>query len=714
MAVSILTRPYGYVFLNTLDGQVDNVSGDLVIAKSDSSAHNLVTGDYIYIKSKVESYNGIWYVERIDNNEFYIREYSTAARVAFVREDNIDLVFNSLTLLGLGQDGSHSWNCVHLPIVYKLSNTLWPTNSADTVRTISTVTDSNGYCALTLSGDIKATGSAAALEFVKVTGATDDDLNKVWQIISYTNDTTFTIDIPYSSANDTALTSVSIQYYYNNYHVKVQIWGGLNNGHEYYAQEPYTLLATLDLIPDENNICKFSISEILKKNIEIKNNLLLDTLPNNLDAFTMFFIKYAEVHDDSDGTTLSTTTASYTSDLANFEGKAVNAKLAFKNVYSGALSEYVSADSSQKFLGGFTRPTIFSGKYFDLSIIWDGVKDIYFMYQWYLSSALQTTTYSSFFDAFYTGVYRGSIEADCNYDRVDVTAYQAFGLAIASSWDSTSNPNFDERTSTEFKRTSGLSGIQEAILTLPIPVETTDTVIFSITVVLVTATGSVNVSLMDSANSTTLALLSNINLPVGTNIINVSLTPTAQAPKLKITSGGSVGGTMTITIPSFIKIVGPANVISETKTIDIDCNCTRSKATGYYLSWLNNLGGFDYWYFTGYADEIIDIVDSGETEENIFPEWPESFGEFSDTIKKQTFRESREQILVRSQHLTEDQVAAIKKIKTSPLVQIVNSIYDRKTVLVDTESFTSLKEGNNLHEISFTITYTDDVPSQSV
>lgn len=577
MAVSVLERPLGHIFDSSAELSVESItssSGDALVT---DTGHGLIDGDYVYIKSPIEAYCSFWYIDRISADTFKIKRNENSAFQAYVKDATTTTKYYVVT-------ASHTWNCVHLPIVYKLSNTLWPTNSADTVRTISSVTDSNGYCALALSGDIKDTGSAAALEFVKITGATDDDLNGVWQIIAYTNETTFTVDIAYSSANDTALTNASIQYYYNNYHIKVQVWGGLNNGHRYYAQEPYELLDTIDLVPDENNEVKFSIHEILKKNIEIKNNLQLSTLPNNLDAWTGFFIKHAEVYDDSDGTTLSTSAVVYTTDLTLFEGYAVNAVLPFKNVFSGALSEYISEDANQKFLTAFDTPVLFEDKYFDLSLLWEGDVSLFFKLEYYLNGVLQSTVNDSSFDCFYTGVYRISLSSNCTYDRVDVTGIQS----------------------------------------------------------------------------------------------------------------------------------GTSTVKTETKTITIDCNCTKTKAETYYLSWLNPYGGFDYWLFTGYADELIDITGTGETEENTFVEWPQSGGEFADTKRKNTYRESHPQRLIRSQHVTRDQLSAIEKIKTSPLVQVVNSIYDRRTVIVDADSFTSLKEENNLHDISFTITYTDDVPSQKV
>jgi len=130
------------------------------------------------------------------------------------------------------------------------------------------------------------------------------------------------------------------------------------------------------------------------------------------------------------------------------------------------------------------------------------------------------------------------------------------------------------------------------------------------------------------------------------------------------------------------------------------------------MTWLNYLGGFDYWNFTGESEHTIDITNSGETKQNIFPSWPSSYGEFSDTVKKQTFRDSNKRVFVNSQYLTQAQADAIAYIKTSPLVQIINSRQDRRTVIVDTDSFVKYKDGDKTYSISFNISYTDDIPSQ--
>lgn len=705
MALSIRERPFGLFLTNRFTTcTIFNSGGNTIL--SFPSPHGFASGVYtpIYIESNVSEYSGYRWV-------FFGPGVANTDVVIY-----FDYFIKSISNVVAYIPTYHTWNCVHLPIAYKLISTLWPTNSEDTIRTVSSVTDSNGYCALSLSGDIKSTGSASALEFVKITGATDDDLNGVWQIINYTNDTTFTVNIPYSSANDTAITNASIQYYYNNYVVKVQVWGGLNNGHVYYGQKPYELLATLDILPDEDNAAKFSIHEILKNQIKSENDLMLGTLPNNLDAWTGFFIKYAEVYDDSDGTTLTQITASYTSDMNTFEGKAVNSILAFKNVFAGAMSEYVLSSSSElNFLTNAATPVLFSGHYFDLSLLWDGVKTLIFLKEWYLNNSFIDVTGEEI-DAFYTGVYRGQIEytGDCDdYNRVDVTAMRinTTTFQTPNTWTALTSGgavDYDVRTSDYFEVAEAGSPFptRQAYQAKSVPNGTTLTAYVRIVITNYTSsTAAVNFLLNTTA---VIAGAQGVGFTYSANgeyFERVSITSTQANQFLIIQSDpGNI-----INIKIYL-----LEAVSEIKTIDLNCDCIQSKATGYYISWLNNLGGFEYWYFTAYSDKIINITNSGETKKNIFPEWPNSYGEFSDTIRKQTYRESQEQVLVRSQHLTEAQVEALKSIKTSPLVQIINSIYDRRTVLVDTDSFIWLKEGNNLHELSFTITYTDDVPSQSV
>lgn len=726
MSVSILQRPTGFALGNQIVLGVQNLSGKADFYKSDVSNHGLTTGANIYIHSPVEDYNGFWVVDVVDSNEFRIERYSGAGTQNFIR--NVDPTEGAYYA---GAELAHKWSCVHLPIVYKLSNTLWPTNSADTVRDITNLTNSNGYCAVTAAGDIKATGSAQVLDFVKITGCTNTAYNGVWQIVAYTSDTQFTIDLPYSAGVDTDLTNnASVQFYYNNYVVKVQVWGGLNVGHEWYGQKPYQLLTTLNLIPDDSNIVKFSVADILKKQIEMENNLLLGTLPNNLDAFTLFFIKYGEEYDDSTTIYIGRTAVSYTSDQTNFEGRAVNAMLPFKGIHSGALSEYVFNNLvPANFMTSFEVPSLFSGKYFDLSFLWDGVTDVFFKIQKYLNGVLQTTSLEDGIDSYYTGVYRGEVSysGTCtDYDRFDITAYKATGLPAPSAWIDIA-PTWTTKTATQFTMTDLVFPPGPAQSYTPLNTVSGDRVKINFSYTLAgTLNGTISIflNLTDSATNATSNIVQT-QVPVGSGATEVTLVATGTGTRLQILAGISGGesssGTvnpLTITMENVIYAALSSTAISETKQIEINCDCVPCNSDdGIYLSWLNPFGGFDSWLFTAYKDHITDLTSSGETSINSFPDWPNSYGEFADTSdRKQTYRTSRTQMLVRSQNLTLDQLNSIKKIKESPLVQIVNSIYDRRTVLVDTDSFTDYQEGQiqqgTNYTVSFTITYTNDNPSQ--
>ncbi len=167
---------------------------------------------------------------------------------------------------------------------------------------------------------------------------------------------------------------------------------------------------------------------------------------------------------------------------------------------------------------------------------------------------------------------------------------------------------------------------------------------------------------------------------------------------------------MTLTIDS-LSISFTEYGISETKTFDIECGCADQEIR---LSWLNNLGGFDYWSFTAQTEHAIDITEAIETKKNIFPEWPKSYGSFADSIRKQTSRTSMIKKFLTTQDLTTDEADAIAFIKSSPLVQIINSRQDRRTVIVDTDSFVKYTDNDKLVNISFNINYTDDIPSQKV
>ena len=255
-----------------------------------------------------------------------------------------------------------NFNSVHLPIVYKFTSDKWPVNSVDTIRT-ATQSDDSGYTKLSLSGDIKATGSANELEYVKVEVNGEEG---IYQFFTWYSDTLITIDLEYDAGNMIG----DIQYYYANYHGRFKIYAGLKSGHYansdiYNPLKPYELITEIKSVPDQTGEIKLNINEILKSQIEILNNdLTLSTLPNDIDSFCEFYLEYAEAYDYSlDGYTLNTYVGSYTDDSANY-AIAVNSKLPFRNGNGGVMSEYYG--TSQKFLTLFDIPVIFGSNYYDL------------------------------------------------------------------------------------------------------------------------------------------------------------------------------------------------------------------------------------------------------------------------------------------------------------------------------------------------------------
>ncbi len=133
-----------------------------------------------------------------------------------------------------------------------------------------------------------------------------------------------------------------------------------------------------------------------------------------------------------------------------------------------------------------------------------------------------------------------------------------------------------------------------------------------------------------------------------------------------------------------------------------------------YISFLNNLGGFEYFPFYKKKEFQVEVEASGQTRNNILPQWPNSYGKNADTLNRQTFRVTRNRVILISQHLSLSQLNSLSYLKSSSLVQIINSRVDRRTVLVDTDSFKKYSELDKLYTLQFSITYTDEIPSQTV
>lgn len=320
-------------------------------------AHGLVDGDYVYVQSVIESYNGFKYVDSYAYDSFRLRESENGAFVGYKQSVSVQYQVSVL---------QHGWLAISQPIVYELESNLWPNNQPEesyTPRIVSSQSDAEGYTQLNLSS---ALNSPFALDFIELVG--DGPLAGAYQIITVLQPWSIIINLAYDASND--FSGYEVVKYYNNYCINVDVYSGLGIEHPWYAEKPYALLATLRFTPDTEGKVKFSISDILKGYINTRNNLTLDTLPNNLDFMTAFYIDYYESWDESDGEEITTNTEPVTSDIGNFEGHAVNADMPFKSIYISHMSEYINEDVYlAKWLTLQDQPYAIVGYFFDLSFI---------------------------------------------------------------------------------------------------------------------------------------------------------------------------------------------------------------------------------------------------------------------------------------------------------------------------------------------------------
>lgn len=572
MSLSVITRPLGFKIASTgFQCTVKSSSSKAVFSKTNPvGQHGLIDGDYIYIVSNIEDYSGFFYVDQQDVNSFKILPYASGSAIDYVQNDTVTVYKALLT---------HGYNASELPIIYRLLSDLWPVNSVDTARTVSSVANDGGYVKLTLSGDIKATGSANELEFVIVTGANEG----IYQIINYTSDTVFTINMPYTGG--VSFSGSTVQYYYNNYHARIKLYAGLTSSHYWAAMKGYSEILTIKASPDASGIITINVNEFLKSALEvISENKLLGTLPNDIDSFCQFYISYAEVYDYSDSYTLQTNVGSYTSDAGNFEGVAVNAMLPFKNIHSGSMSDYLYSMYSDvmKFLTSFDYPEIFPGQWFELAWLNQYGSSVGVKIDRYLNGSLLSSSITAV-QNYGIGVYKQLIQISSTEDRIDVS------------------------------------------LVYPYP--------------------------------------------------------------------------------------GSYRVISEVKQIAVNSECTPQYLD---LQWKNAYGGPDQWRFNLAKVISTETVEIKTRSKNILTNWPKSWGAQADTVRSHTKRVTSRTVLVRCQDVTQSQIEDISGILSSPLVQIVNSNQDRRTVLVEDGDFTVYEELNKQNNISFKITYTDDLPGQKL
>jgi len=248
--LTVINRPLGHRLTDAeLAASVTDSSGEALFTTAFS--HGLVAGDYVYVISNFDAYNGFKYVYSPTYNTFKLRDYETGDVVPYYQDTDL---FYRISVL------QHGWSAVNQPIVYELESDLFPNNvdeEAYTPNIVVSQADAEGYTLLNLSA---ALSDPTALSWVELVGS--GSLAGQYQIITVLQPWQIIINLDYDASN--SFGGYLVVKYYKNYCINVQVWSGVGAEHPWFAEKPYELAATLQYVPDENGRAKFSIAEILR------------------------------------------------------------------------------------------------------------------------------------------------------------------------------------------------------------------------------------------------------------------------------------------------------------------------------------------------------------------------------------------------------------------------------------------------------------------
>lgn len=425
MAITVIRRPQGHKLSATLYSAEASNSGGKVLFTTDAN-HGLSDGDYIYIDSDIETYNGFKYVESTGYTTFQIRESATSALIDFKQAVSIDFFVSVL---------NHGYQCVHLPIVYELASDLFPFNEPADAYTPNVILSFEDYAGSVRIHTQNSLSDPVALLKIELIG--NGPLAGVYQITNVIQPWDVVIDLVYDATYD--FSGYQVVKYYDNYAIHVNIYAGLTASHPWYDEKPIELVASKKFIPGSNNRVLFSIDEILRGFIKTRNNLALDTLPNNIDFLCEFYIGYFQSWDVvEDGELVNEPD---TEVIDTFIGQAINAKNEFKNLYSGYLSDYLSEGNSfGRWLTDFDEPTAIVGYFFDISFLNASEAEIQVSIEKYLNDALVATEMLELGEVG-IGVIRVPITPETGYDYYCLKAY-AIGEGEESDFNLSNFDNF--------------------------------------------------------------------------------------------------------------------------------------------------------------------------------------------------------------------------------------------------------------------------------
>jgi hypothetical protein len=214
----------------------------------------------------------------------------------------------------------------NLPVIYEISNTKFPVNTESIA--ITEVGDEDGEAEF--STDPVPHGLMVG-DVITLSGFDDEPTYNGTKTVTVVGSvTSFETGTNYSG-NDTG--SFILDLVYNNYATEIEVWAGIAPGHPHASEDPIELIGTIRQIPDANNKTRVDISQYIKTKLSSRYDPNQVSWPNDLNAWTDFYIKYRETYTGSSD--------SFVDDSSQFIGHAVNNTLQFGNPFGNNLYGYV-------------------------------------------------------------------------------------------------------------------------------------------------------------------------------------------------------------------------------------------------------------------------------------------------------------------------------------------------------------------------------------
>lgn len=250
------------------------------------------------------------------------------------------------------------WNSATLPIQYTFGNDKFPENTLDDVDSFGSVSDNNGYAQINL---ITGYEVYVAKEWIYVEGWSNYE-DGPYQIKSVSG-SDITLFISYNG-DDTG----TVQRYYNNYTLLIRVYSGLPAGHVLEPEKPTVLVTTLEQVPFSNNV-DTDISGAVRTKVSTEN-LINEFNSVDWNLFTSFYVEVAERYDAVVDGEVVNFTSDFVSDIGDilFASHGVNQ---FQSSNGGNMYQYVSRPFGGDFITDFEEPVMFSGRYYDISILSD-------------------------------------------------------------------------------------------------------------------------------------------------------------------------------------------------------------------------------------------------------------------------------------------------------------------------------------------------------